>query len=167
MIKIKNLLVPTDFSDNSIPALDFGQYLALHNNACLHLAHVIEDETQTPFHNKNGLESDQERSLFMNAEEELRRFLYKVPPAEIIICEIMLKGDPAEEIVNYAAIHDMDMIVISTHGQTGMTHTAMGETTKKVLSESEVPVICINPKAAKLKSKSGEYKTSWAENWVG
>lgn len=163
MIKLNNILIPTDFSENSIPAYDLAQYLAKQNHAALHLMHVIDPKLIL----RKAESTAGDSSVIMLAEEELRRFLAKTPPAEISIKEILISGTPSDEIIKYAVKNRMDLIVLSTHGWTGLTHLPMGSTTKKVLSSSEIPVICVNPKTSFLREVRSSFKSTWAENWVG
>ncbi|MCB0080347.1 MAG: universal stress protein [Caldilineaceae bacterium] len=65
-----------------------------------------------------------------------------------IVAETMIDiGDPAGKIVDYAAEHDIDLIVMSTHGHTGLTRWRYGSVTTKVLSEAPCPVLVVRPTA--------------------
>jgi nucleotide-binding universal stress UspA family protein len=92
MTNFNNILVPTDFSDNSLQALDFALNLANSSTAVLHIIHVVEPILNTEKYlgrdNKEGFEKTRE----LNAEEDLRRFINRISPKGTKIIEVLKSG---------------------------------------------------------------------------
>ena len=167
MLGIKNILVPTDFSDNSVQAFDFGLFLASQNSATLHLLHVVVTEIVDSIIMNHEISDDNLHSRIMEAEEELRRFIAKIPPYNIKIIESLRVGEPVEQILDYSRTNNTDLITIATHGSTNHSHLPTGSVTNKILNFSETPVICIKPGLSKPQISRTRIRASWAENWVG
>jgi nucleotide-binding universal stress UspA family protein len=83
-------------------------------------------------------------------EKEAQRYIRNI--AKILKKEginatpVLLTGHPAEEILNYANNNDVDLIIMSTHGRSGIKRWLMGSVTNKILSNSLVPILTIIPK---------------------
>jgi universal stress protein A len=160
----KNILIPTDFSDNSSKTYESALCLAKANSARLHILHILEPL----FYNKEFSsyvdEFSFDRDRTFEAEEELERFINKYSNAEIEIERAIRAGKAHEEIINYSRDNGIDLIIISAHGWKNL-HAVTGSVTKKVLSFSRVPVICLKASAP---SGVENYKYSnIVENWVG
>ncbi len=167
MLGINNILVPTDFSDNSVQAFDFGLSLASQNSATLHLLHVVVPDVLESFKLNLETSDDNLHSKIMEAEEELRRFIAKIPPCDVKIIESLRVGDPVEQIIEYSKNKNVDMISIASHGWSNFSHLPTGSITNKILSYSEIQVICIKTGKVQPKVSRPRIRSSWAENWVG
>jgi len=166
MVNFQNILVPTDFSVNSVQALEFGQMLAKQNRAILHVLHIIE-----PVYNANQILDDFnekrfEQSRILDAEEELRRFVNKISSQGIDIIEALTPGKPHEQILNYSRKNHIDLIVIASHGWTGLSHLITGNVANKVLRYSDIPIICVKSNVP-LQKETISLRNTFAENWVG
>ena len=144
MIKLKKILVPTDFSEYSALALQYGLSFCREYNADLILLHVIED----PFYPSNGATFGfNVEEFFRRMEEEsAKRMLELVPPEvekEIRVERIAMRGTPFLEIIRLSREKDIDMIVLSTHGRTGLAHVLMGSVTEKVVRKAPCPVLVV------------------------
>ncbi|HVO74213.1 MAG TPA: universal stress protein [Ignavibacteriaceae bacterium] len=163
-MNFKNILVPTDFSDNSVKAYEFSLSLARINSSRLHILHIVEplyyNQEFSSYTDKNSFDRDRT----FEAEEELERFINKYSNAEIEIERAIRSGKAHEEIINYSKENETDLIVISTHGWKNL-HTVTGSVTKKVLNFSKVPVLCIKANVAPV-GESYKY-ANIVENWVG
>ncbi len=167
MVHFTNILVPTDFSDNSLQALELAQYIALPNKAALHVLHVIEP---TAFNGtlKNRFHEEKfEHYKLLGAEEELRRFTKKIQPQELRIFEAIDRGKAYEQILSYSIKNHIDLIVIASHGWTGLSHLITGNVANKVMRFSEVPVICVKTSSLGLQKDNSVHKSTFAENWFG
>jgi nucleotide-binding universal stress UspA family protein len=154
MIKVKNVLVPIDFSANSDRAFGVGHCLAKLNNAKLHLIHVIDPSY---YKVKQRRISDIEfihKIRFENAKEELRKFKLEVPHSDIEIIEVLIEGIPHKEILSYAKQNDIDMIVITSHGWTNRPHILMGKTADKIMRQADIQVICIKSNLSVVKHRA-------------
>lgn len=167
MVSFTNILVPTDFSDNSIQAFEFAHYLAKQSKADLHVLHIIEQVLHPEDNRNKSIEERFEKSRLLDAEEQLRRFINKISPQGVNIIEALTHGKPHEEILGYIHRKGIDLIVISSHGWTGMSHLVTGNVTNKILRYSEVPTICVKSNALVLQKEQNASRSTFAENWVG
>ncbi len=147
--KFKTILLPTDFSENAAAAQPYAIALAKKDGAKLSLVHVVDDSiyytTLEPGVLMPDLEcltdalrADAERSLSDVAASILTKFGVK--------CEqIAASGRIAEQICAIAKERQADLIVISTHGYTGLSHLVFGSVAEKVVRSSPVPVLSIKP----------------------
>jgi nucleotide-binding universal stress UspA family protein len=150
MIKVKKILYPTDFSEPSKLALDYAVEYAKQFNASLEILHVMFDETQVvsfylPQVTMQTLSADIEQG----AEKQIEEFCKSQTQLEGVdySCKL-LKGTPFIEIIKRAKEIDADMIVIGTHGRTGMDHVLFGSTAEKVARKAPCPVFIVRPGTA-------------------
>lgn len=146
MIKLQKILVPADFSNNNAPAVLHGCELARRFGAELHLLHIVEPS--------GGLQSmpqlpdDVALDLLTSspyARSEIR--LQSMPNARgITVVRHVEIGRPHVEIVRYAQQHDIDLIVIGTHGHTGWEHVLLGSVAENVVQHSKCPVLTVHSK---------------------
>jgi nucleotide-binding universal stress UspA family protein len=167
MLSFKNILVPTDFSENSVHALEFAHYLAKQSKSALHVLHIIEPINRSKPFNDNFSELRFERSRFLEAEEELRRFINRISLQGVQIIEALDPGKPNEQILRYSRNHNIDLIVIASHGWTGLTNMTTGSIANKILRASEVPTILVKSNSLTMQNGIKNTKNSFAENWVG
>ncbi len=147
MIRLKRILVPTDFSDNAKLSLNYGCAFAEMFGAELHLLHVLQDLVAiVP---EPGLAflppGDFTRELQQSAEKALA----ELPDAEWSrgkqIVRATRQGPPFLEIVRYAKENEIDMIVLGTHGRGGLAHMLMGSVAEKVVRKAPCPVLTVRP----------------------
>jgi nucleotide-binding universal stress UspA family protein len=165
MINIKNILVPIDFSENSYQALDFGFLLATQNKSTIHLLHTIEIVESLRKYSLTEDRTDCETEECV--KQEFKRFIEKFPHDKVTIVEAVTMGKPHEQILQYARDNKIDIIVISSHGWTGLTNLLTGSVTNKVLRQSEIPVLCLKSSAFSGPRGLFKQKNIQGENWVG
>jgi nucleotide-binding universal stress UspA family protein len=145
-MQISKILFPTDFSDVSKRALSYAVFLQRMFNAQLEIAHVIFDETYlvtsyVPQGTLQGFFSELEQG----AEQHLTEFLAECEVLKGVAYNIkLLKGSPYAEIIRWAKESNADIIVIGTHGRTGLDHVLFGSTAEKVIGRAPCPVLTIN-----------------------
>ena len=146
MFNIKNILLPTDFSKLSLSAAQYAVDLAKQYNAKIHLLHVIE---KTPpiltIHSLDLSEEKIIKSIEDDARESLNSTAAKLSEGGAEILTVLKKGLDYEEIVNYSQQNGTDVIVIATHGRTGILHTLIGSVAEKVIRYAKCPVLVITP----------------------
>jgi nucleotide-binding universal stress UspA family protein len=149
MFKIKNILLPTDLSSTSLSAADYAVELASQYNAKIHLLHVLEKTP--PILTIRSLDLSQEKILKSFEEEgkkSLENAVKKIQKnriSEVNIEPVLKKGIDYEEIVKYSKEHKIDVIVIATHGRTGILRTLLGSVAEKVIRYAKCPVLVITP----------------------
>ena len=145
----KRILFPTDFSTASDAGLPLAASLARDMGATLIVLHVEE-----PALAYGGGE------LYYGQTEPdhaaLVRMLHQVKPADPKIpCEHrMLMGDPADEIIKAATDEGVDLIVLGTHGRSGLARFLMGSVAEHVVRKATCPVLTVKHPAAKKKNKA-------------
>ncbi len=167
MVNFTNILVPTDFSENSLQALEFAHYLAKQSKAKLHVLHVVEPSPHSENSQNRFSEERFEKSRLLDAEEDLRRFVNKISPQGITIIEALHPGKAYEQVLNYSRKNRIDLIVISSHGWTGLSHLITGNVTNKIMRYSDIPTICIKSNTLVSQKEIPSVKNTFAENWVG
>jgi nucleotide-binding universal stress UspA family protein len=144
-IVLKNLLVPTDFSDKSEAALTYGVALATTFGATLHLLHVLEavagvEPLVLQLEPRHALESEIEASAW----DELRRLLSPADCARLNAQLALEWGTPVVEIIRYARTHAIDLIAMGTHGRSGVQHLLMGSVAENVVRGAPCPVLTVH-----------------------
>lgn len=143
MNAIKTILVPTDFSRLSDAALDYAATLAGQNDALLLIVHVEEPPiSYGEGHFYYGLPNPD--------RDALRGMLNKVRPnnAAVRYQHHSLQGNPADEIIAFSKQEHADLIVLSSHGRTGLRRLLMGSVAEEVMRSAECPVLVVKPHAA-------------------
>ena len=136
MIRIKKILYPTDFSSYSNQAYFHAIALAENHQASLTVLFVYNpDTTATPGSQGN---EDEDRRYWRNQLEQIR----PTDPG-ISVRHVFVEGDPAAEIVRYGRDANMDLIVIGTHGRTGLERLLLGSVAEKVLRDASCSVLVV------------------------
>lgn len=152
MKEIKKILCPTDFSEPSFKAVREAGDLAEKFSAELILLHVVSPvpvpSSTTPPSGFNVALYQEE--LKKSAEDSIKETAEKYVPEQVHYTGKIIHGSPAERITKTAEEEDCDMIVIATHGLTGIKHLVFGSVAEKVVRTSAVPVLSIR---AREKSK--------------
>lgn len=147
MYTFKHILLPTDLSPNSEAAVPFAVALAKQSGATIHLFHAFEDEAGKAL--ASGIligASAWLASVHKQREQKLRDFATNLATrTELDITHTCVHGHPAVEAVKFAAKIHADLIVISTHGRTGIPHLFLGSIAERILRLSPVPVLTVRP----------------------
>jgi len=148
-MKAKKILFPTDFSHTGDAALRFATSLAHDTGATLLIVHVEEP----PLAYGGG---EMYYGMPDPNIDELKRMLAEIsPPDPEVPCERrMVSGDPAGAIVRVAEEENVDMIVLGTHGRTGLTRLLMGSVAEAVVRRAECPVVTVKTSNHAGKSKA-------------
>ena len=147
MFKVKNILLPTDFSKISLTAAEYAVEFAKEYKAKLHLLNVLEKTP--PILAIRSLDLSREKiieSIDADAKSQLTECTKKVKKfGDVEIIPVIRKGVDYEEIIKYSKEKKIDIIVIATHGRTGILHTLLGSVAEKVIRYSKIPVLVTTP----------------------
>jgi nucleotide-binding universal stress UspA family protein len=147
---IKKILFCTDFSENSSPARSKAVEFAKAFGAELFIVHVVNSRLlgYPSFENKLPVDlALLERNIQEGAQEELESAAAECRKKVSSVKTLLLTGSPAEEIVRFADDHSVDVIVMGTHGWTGIRHLILGSTAENVVRSARCPVLTVrNPK---------------------
>jgi nucleotide-binding universal stress UspA family protein len=140
----ERILVPVDFSDHAGIALSHAKEIAAIYGARLMLLHVIE-ETLHPAFYVTGKTSIYEMrpDIRERCVEAMERFCAEASGPEVEVEYYTGDGRAAHHIVAFAEERDADLIVIPTHGLTGLRHLMMGSVTEKVVRRAPCPVFTV------------------------
>jgi len=147
-MEICQILVPTDFSEFSKQAVQCAYELAQTFGAKLLLLHVVElqaypVEIFLPSSEGTTLLDDLERQ----ARLDLAQLLPKAQDVQVeVTCQAVV-GTPYHKIVEVAMAEKVDLIVMATHGRTGLSHLVMGSVAERVVRTTPCPVLTIRPTA--------------------
>jgi nucleotide-binding universal stress UspA family protein len=149
MSHIKRILVPTDFSGAADLAFGYAIDLAKRYDGSLHVIHVIEDAYFAhgyPDGYFAELPSLQQR-MQAEAERHLGVLRTRCTAAEVAATTQVLDGRPAREIVKLAEEMGTDLIVMGTHGRSGVAHLLMGSVAEHVVRTAPCPVFTVRDTA--------------------
>ena len=148
---ITRILVPIDFSAHSERALDHAAALAHTFGACVELLHVVEDPFARGGWGSEMYVPDMNR-IRQDAIEAAARQLETTrqaiaePPVPIVASVRM--GRPAPTIVEYANAVNANLIVMGTHGRTGLARMLIGSVAEQVVRSAHCPVLTVRPLAS-------------------
>jgi nucleotide-binding universal stress UspA family protein len=138
-INLRKILVPVDFSDCSRKALQYAIPFAHAFKAELLLLHVLEP--YLPYPEMTALDT---ATLQAESREYGEKGLRKLQQSigDEVVCKIVLRlGKPHREIVEAAGELAVDLIIISTHGYSGLSRVMLGSTTERVVRSASCPVL--------------------------
>jgi universal stress protein A len=128
----KKILCPVDFDRVSIPALEMVQKIALETGAAVYLLYVVPG---------SSLPTDLEKVARDNLRGIAQKWLADQIAHEIVVSS----GKPAAGIVNAQQTLAVDLIVMATHGRTGVDHSRLGSVAEQVIRLSSCPVVTVRP----------------------
>lgn len=139
-MNIKKILFPTDFSHTGDKALAMAESLARDSGAKILIVHV--EEPPTAYGGGEMYYGMLEPDL-----DQLKEMLAKVKPqdANIEHEHHLITGEPADALARFAEENDVDMIVMGTHGRTGLLRLLMGSTAEAVVRRAKCAVLTVKP----------------------
>jgi universal stress protein A len=138
----QRILVPIDFSKTSVKALECALGIAQKVGATVHLMHVYEPPSfMTGYQTLPITVSDDE--IVQRARVDLEALVPPDLPSNIKVNCFVRTGKGYVEIAKFAKEQKTDLIVISTHGYTGLKHTFMGSTTERVVRHAHCAVLVV------------------------
>lgn len=144
MLSFRIIVVPTDFSDHSMRALPYAVDLAAKYDARLKVVFVNEPSLQVSDVAWVGVD---ERTVNDDHVREARRHLEKLVleqvPTDVPADAEILTGNAVDEIIRYALDVNADLIVMATHGRSGVSHMLMGSTAEHVVRKAPCPVLTL------------------------
>ena len=143
LLQIRNVLIPTDFSERSIEAIEFALPLLKKFRADLHLVHVFEPDDSLA-----GMTALPLVVPLLQVGDRVRRHLKDVAKKYSVSLRRenihARRGRTFEEICRLARECDIDLIVTATRGNTGLKHLALGSTAERVVRYSPCPVLVVH-----------------------
>lgn len=146
MSPIQKLLVPTDFSEHSMFALSFASDLARRYEAAVTLVHVYPVVNYAAAEGFALYTPEQLSALLAELMQQLKTQEITVRAAGVPkVDHILVQGDAYQELLRLAP--DYDLIVMGTHGRTGLRHALIGSVAEKLVRTSPCPVLTVRAHA--------------------
>ncbi len=143
-MQIKNILFPTDFSQGARAAMDHAVSLARDYNAKLILLYVIQDISIAEWYIPSSLSvTDLIEDMQKSAWKEMDRWAAEVSAKVKDVEKLVVRGVPFVEIIRTAKEKGVDLVIIGTHGRTGIDHMLFGSTAEKVVRKAPCPVLTV------------------------
>jgi nucleotide-binding universal stress UspA family protein len=141
--RVKNILVAVDFSDCSAAAVRYATFLAETFGAALTLVHSVEPYLY-PEDLSAGFTIDEVQGRCLHQQKEkleaLRETITEKVPASVLVT----MGTPWNRIVGVAKSQNADLLVVGTHGRTGLKHALLGSTAERVVRHASCPVLVVH-----------------------
>lgn len=144
MLQIKRILAPIDFSGHAEQSLAYAREIAFPYQAVLDLLHVIEEPT---FPAMYGTVMNELYGKIPNVSQDARKAMQELlarsegPDVETGLH--VVKGRAGAEILRFIEQHDVDLVVMPTHGLTGLEHLLIGSVAEKVVRQALCPVLVV------------------------
>lgn len=144
MLSFKVIIVPVDFSDHSLRALPYAASLAQKFRARLKIVYVSEPSLQASdvawvAVDENTIDEDHATS----AIRALEKIVLEQVPQDVAADAEVLTGDPVDKVVRYANDEGADLIVMATHGRSGLSHVLMGSVAEHIVRKASCPVLTL------------------------
>ena len=140
------ILVPTDFSPPSDAALEYARILAAKFGSTLRILHVIDDPSASSDFVGDGFAPSTEEiriGLLAHARKRLGQLMNLVDRSRYHAHADAVLGTPAEAIIDFASATGTSLIVMGTHGRTGLAHLLMGSVAEQVVRTAPCPVLTV------------------------
>lgn len=148
MGRLRRILHGTDFSAASKRALDLAIDFARQNKAELLLVHVLVPHVTYPpdTYADPAIYVELEQTTRRQAQSSLEALVARIKRQKVKVKGLLLRGTAHDQIVRTAKNRRADMIVIGTHGRTGISKLLMGSVAGRVVSEATCPVLTVRGK---------------------
>lgn len=145
-IEMKRICVATDFSKPANRAFQYALVFAGQFKAELHLLHVIEDIIPTVPEPGLAMLPTQEimNSLRKASEDGMKKVLAEHDAKGIAVKQVIREGVPFREVCDYAKKESIDLVIVGTHGRSGLTHLLLGSVAERVVRSAPCPVLTVH-----------------------
>jgi len=143
-MQIKTILFPTDFSNGARAAMDHAISLAKDYQAKLILLYVIQDISIAEWYIPSSISAGELiEDMQKSAWQEMDKWIAEVTKQVKDVEKMVVRGVPFVEIIQTAKERNADLIIIGTHGRTGIDHMLFGSTAEKVVRKAACPVLTV------------------------
>lgn len=141
----RKILIPTDFSEYSIEAIDYVLSTGPYTESHLYLMHVVVDPLFV-FPRVDYFSGGILKDLVDEAGTALNQLIYQKIGESRKVTAVVRRGEPYREIIRFAHEEEIDLIVMSTHGRAGLTHGLLGSIAEKVVRHTPTTVVLVKPR---------------------
>jgi universal stress protein A len=151
MMPIRRILFPTDFSESADHAWMFALQFAQDFGAEVHVLHVVAPPPRlTEAYSMNFDPAKFAAVVTAEAETSLDRLVEGAKDRHLTFHREVRIGVDFHEIIDYARKHEIDLIVMATHGRTGLAHALVGSVAEKVVRKASCPVLTVKHPAMRF-----------------
>lgn len=144
MKEIKKVLLPIDFSDTSEVLADYALTFGESFGAKIYVFNVVQNLEELPGLSVPHISMEKVMDeIYEAAREELGKFCEEHFKGELEIGYSIVKGEPYKEILKFVEENGIDIIIMGSHGRSGLNHLFFGSTAEKVLRGARCPVLTI------------------------
>ncbi|REJ74264.1 MAG: universal stress protein [Planctomycetota bacterium] len=148
MIQLRHILHPTDFSEPARQAMAYALELAQRFDAELHAFYVVPPMAVMPWSSSgyvppSMVEAEERHRL--EAADMLQSLMPSNEGGNPTVHHVVRDGTPFVRIIEYAREAGIDLIVIGTHGHTGLKHMLLGSVAERVVRKAPCPVLTVRP----------------------
>lgn len=146
---IRTVMVATDFSEASEPATTLAFHLARALGARLYLVHVVpQNDVQLMTAISGQLQSYIKpevlvETYYANADKRLSELVEHAQAADLIEERLIVTGDPVEEIISWATAKQTQILIVGTHGRSGLERFVLGSVAERVLRQAQCAVLVV------------------------
>jgi len=142
-INVQRILVPVDFSEHAEPVLEWAAHLAEEHGSQILLLHVYHLPVE--FQQLEGayLPADFWSNVKSEAEQQLGAYAERLRARNLSAEPLVREGYPATVIIEEATAQEADLVVIGTHGHTGLKHLLLGSIAERVVQKAPCPVLTV------------------------
>lgn len=139
------VLIPTDGSDPVRPAVEMALDLAGAHDATLHVLYIVDQPTTVSGMGEgfSGLD-DLLDALEKQGQQATKAVVEQASERDIETTAAVRRGNPHDDILSYAEDNEIDVIVMGTHGRTGVKRALLGSVTEDVVRHSDIPVLTVH-----------------------
>ncbi len=145
MNELRKILIPIDFSEHSLNALEYAKLFAGKFNAELILLNIVEPVVFTADLTMGQVIPSIESELYQKSEEKVKELVDSLRN-KFNVRGVVKIGRPHVEIIEFAKDEGVDLIIIGSHGHTGVEQLLFGSTAEKVIRKASCPVLIIKSK---------------------
>jgi nucleotide-binding universal stress UspA family protein len=141
---LESIVVPVDFSEHAGLLLSHAKEIATVHGATLELLHVVDEIPYPDFYDMAGYALGRDSSnMEQRARQEMTHLFRSAPGPDVDVRYHGIKGRASQEIVDFAKLIDADLIVIATHGLSGIKHLLLGSVAERVVRMASCPVLTV------------------------
>ncbi len=145
MQKIKNIVVPVDFSDHTEKLVDYAFGMGKELSATLHFVHAVALHPDAAIMFGMPYFTDYQSTFEASAQERMTSMVEGLQKKSPGCKGEVVMGEPVDTIVEYARSVPADLIIISTHGAKGLEKILLGSVAERVVQRAPCPVLVLNP----------------------
>ena len=158
---IRSILVPTDFSAASQRAVDYARVLAAALDASVHLVHVLDRllSPQVAWAAPAAEAAALHDRLYQDSRSKLAETAPTFEATRVPVTTEVRGGAPGSEIVKAAVDYGADLIVMATHGRSGLPHLVLGSVAEHVIRHARCPVLAVRANETQTTQGAEEQET--------